>query len=136
MEKQLKELKSFEEIQLPQYDFTTHTRKDYSVAISPKKIIIVEGLLLLSEPLIRDLLDIKVYVDTPDDIRLIRRMARDQKERGRTVEGVIAQYLATVRPMHNQFIEPSKRYADVIIPEDGENQMAIDIIISNLREQI
>jgi len=136
MADQISSLTNLEAIEIPQYDFTTHTRKAETETLFPRKILIIEGLMLLAMPEIRELLDIKLYVDTPEDIRLIRRLERDQKERGRTVPQVLKQYLDTVRPMHIEYIEPSKRYADVIIPEGGFNQTAIDIIISKIREEL
>ena len=106
---------------MPIYDFKTHTRKAETEHIEPKPVVIVEGILIFSEPRISTLLDVKVFVDTPDDIRFIRRLQRDIIERGRTAESVIAQYFATVRPMHFEFVEPSKRHADIIIPEGANN---------------
>lgn len=119
-------------IEKPDYDFTLHQRKDEYIHVNPAKVIILEGILALVDERVRDLADIKIYVDTADDIRFIRRLKRDQKERGRTVESVIDQYLTTVRPMHHQFVEPSKKYADFIIPEGGNNPIVIDIIVSKI----
>jgi uridine kinase len=121
-------------IKKPIYDFEIHNRKKETIKVEPKEIIIVEGILILQEKEIRDLLDIKIYVDTDADVRIIRRMLRDINERGRTVDSVINQYLNIVRPMHMQFIEPSKRYADIIIPEGGHNKVAIDIIGANIKQ--
>ena len=104
--------------------------------IEPQPIVIVEGILIFADPRLLEQLDIKVFVDTPDDIRFIRRLRRDLAERGRTVESVIEQYLATVRPMHMQFVEPSKRYADVIIPEGGHNLVSVDLISGKIRERL
>lgn len=133
LRQQLLALKKGESISLPQYDFTTHSRKNKTLAAEPKRIIIVEGLHLLAVSEIRELFDLKLYVDTCEDIRLIRRINRDQNERGRTVPSILEQYLATVRPMHIEFIEPSKQYADLIIPEGGHNQPALDVIIGKLK---
>ena len=118
---------------MPTYDFTAHTRSDKTIHIEPADIIILEGILVLSSEAIRDLMDIKVYVDTDDDIRFIRRLQRDMKERGRSLDSVINQYLLTVKPMYHQFIEPTKRYADIIVPEGGENDVAIDMLTTKVR---
>lgn len=123
-----------EPIEKPIYDFEQHNRKYETNRIEPKDIIIVEGILVLQEQVLRDLLDIKIYVDTDADVRIIRRIIRDISDRGRTVEAVINQYLNVVRPMHMQFIEPTKRYADIIIPEGGHNKVAIDLIAANIRQ--
>src|SRR5258708_10539160 len=117
----VRKLKAGEPVELPIYDFKTHTRMNETLRIAPQPIVIVEGILIFSDSRLLEQLDVRVFVDTPDDIRFIRRLRRDIAERGRTIESVIEQYLATVRPMHMQFIEPSKRYADVIIPEGGHN---------------
>ena len=120
-------------VEVPVYDFTTHSRKiEESHHVEPRKVIIVEGILVLAEPELRKRIDIKLFVDTPADIRFMRRLVRDIKERGRTMESVIGQYMTTVRPMHEEFVEPSKRYADLIIPEGGENLVAIDAIIARV----
>jgi uridine kinase len=120
-------------VDVPIYDFTTHSRKlDATHHVEPRKVIIVEGILVLGEPELRKRIDIKLFVDTPADIRFLRRLMRDIKTRGRSVESVIEQYMATVRPMHEEFVEPSKRYADLIIPEGGENLVAIDAIIARV----
>src|SRR5438552_7631113 len=132
----VRKLKAGEPIELPIYDFRTHTRSNETRAVEPKPIVIVEGILIFADPRLLEQLDVKVFVDTPDDIRFIRRLRRDVAERGRTVESVIEQYLATVRPMHMQFIEPSKRYADVIIPEGGHNLVSIDLISGKIRERL
>ncbi len=130
----LKTLLKGEAIEKPLYDFEIHNRKKETVRVEPKDIIIVEGILILEDPAIRDILDIKIYVDTDADVRIIRRMLRDINERGRTVDSVINQYLNVVRPMHMQFVEPTKRYADIIIPEGGHNKVAIDIIVANIKQ--
>ncbi|MDU8978324.1 MAG: uridine kinase, partial [Clostridium perfringens] len=113
-------------IQKPSYDFSIHNRIEDTTKVEPKEIVIVEGILILEDPRIRELLDIKIYVDTDADVRIIRRMVRDINERGRTMESVINQYLNVVKPMHNQFTEPTKKFADIIIPEGGHNKVAID----------
>lgn len=130
----LKELLLGNAIEKPIYDFEIHNRKCETVVVEPRDIVIVEGILILQEPEIRELLDIKIYVDTDADVRIIRRLVRDINERGRTVDSVINQYLNVVRPMHMQFIETTKRYADIIIPEGGHNRVAIDIIVANIRQ--
>jgi len=132
----IRKLKAGETVELPIYDFRTHMRLHETLRIEPKPIVIVEGILIFSDPRLLEQLDIKVFVDTPDDIRFIRRLGRDLAERGRTVESVIEQYLATVRPMHMQFVESSKRYADVIIPEGGHNLVSIDLISGKIRERL
>lgn len=121
-------------IDIPIYDFTIHNRKKETIREEPKDIIIVEGILILEDERLRDLFDIKIYVDTDADLRILRRLTRDIKERGRTLESVIDQYLGVVRPMHLQFIEPTKRYADLIVPEGGRNRVAIDILVSTIRQ--
>ena len=129
----LKKLTSGESIEKPIYDFENHNRKKETVTIESKKIIILEGILILFEKEVRDLLDIKVFVDTDSDVRVIRRILRDIKERGRTLDSVILQYMETVRPAHLQFIDPSKRYADIILPEGGYNKVAIDLIVQKIK---
>ncbi|WP_251860403.1 uridine kinase [Clostridium sp. Marseille-Q2269] len=129
----LKDLMDFKIIEKPIYDFEAHNRKEQTVKVEPRDIIIVEGILVLQDPKLRDLLDIKIYVDTDADVRIIRRLLRDINERGRTVDSVINQYLTVVRPMHMQFIEPSKRYADIIIPEGGHNRVAVDMMVANVK---
>jgi len=124
----LKMLISGESTHIPIYDFNTHTRKDETRPVGNHHIIVLEGILALFEESIRQMMDIKLYIDTPDDIRIIRRIKRDINKRGRTFESVIEQYYSTVRPMHEQFVDPSKKYADVIIPEGAHNKVAIDII--------
>lgn len=132
----LKSLMSGKSIDMPVYDFAEHTRKSETIHIVPTDIIIVEGILVLDDKNLRDLLDIKIYVDTDADIRILRRMQRDINERGRSMESVINQYLNVVRPMHEQFTEPTKRYADIIIPEGGRNRVAIDVIIRSIKEYL
>ncbi|MBA2734924.1 MAG: uridine kinase [Acidobacteria bacterium] len=132
----VRKLKGGGSIELPVYDFKTHSRLNDTVLIEPKPIVIIEGILIFAESRLLEQMDIKVFVDTPDDIRFIRRLRRDIAERGRTVDSVIEQYLVTVRPMHMQFVEPSKRYADVIIPEGGSNLVSIDLISGKIRERL
>jgi len=132
----VRRLKSGETVELPLYDFKTHTRMNETRHVESKPIVIVEGILIFADPRLLEQMDIKVFVDTPDDIRLIRRLRRDLAERGRTVESVIEQYIATVRPMHMQFVEPSKRHADVIIPEGGHNLVSIDLLSGKIRERL
>jgi uridine kinase len=132
----VRKLKAGEQIELPIYDFKTHTRLNETRLLQPKPIVIVEGILIFAEPRLLEQMDIKVFVDTPDDIRFIRRLRRDIAERGRTLESVIEQYIGTVRPMHMQFVEPSKRYADVIIPEGGHNLVSIDLLSGKIRERL
>ena len=118
---------------IPVYDFTTHSRVDRIETVKPRKVIIVDGLLILWDARLRALMDIKVFVDTDADIRFIRRLTRDMEERGRTADLITRQYLDTVRPMHLEFVEPSKRYADLIMPEGGHNLVAIDMLITKVR---
>src|SRR5438034_7881041 len=132
----LRKLKAGERVELAIYDFRTRTRLNETMLIEPQPIVIVEGILIFADPRLLEQLDIKVFVDTPDDIRFIRRLRRDLAERGRTVESVIEQYLVTVRPMHREFVEPSKRYADVIIPEGGHNLVSIDLLSGKIREKL
>jgi uridine kinase len=128
----VRQLRQGNPIELPIYDFRTHNRTDRTRTIFPQTILIVEGILIFAEPELRDLFDVKIFVDTDADIRFIRRLERDIAERGRTTESVINQYLTTVRPMHLEFVEPSKRYADVIIPEGGLNTVAMDMVVARL----
>lgn len=123
-------------IEMPLYDFVTHTRSDRIEVIEPKPVVIVEGILIFAEPRVLDLLDMRVFVDTPDDIRFIRRLRRDINERGRTVESVIEQYCRTVRPMHFEFVEPSKRHAHIIIPEGSQVGVTMDFLCSLVRERL
>lgn len=132
LEAQLNQLLHRKSIEMPTYDFTAHTRSDETIHIEPADIIILEGILVLFNEEIRNLMDIKVFVDTDDDIRFIRRLERDMKERGRSLDSVINQYLSTVKPMYNQFIEPTKRYADIIVPEGGANRVAIDMLTTKI----
>jgi uridine kinase len=121
-------------VENPIYNFEIHNRREETIVVYPREIIIVEGILVLQEKVLRDMLDIKIYVDTDADVRFIRRLVRDINERGRTTDSVINQYLNVVKPMHEQFTEPTKRYADIIIPEGGQNKVAIDIITANISQ--
>jgi uridine kinase len=129
----LRQLRAGKSVQVPVYDFTAHTRTDLTMQINPQPVILVEGILVFTEPELTELLDVKIFVDTPPDIRFIRRLQRDIEERGRTVTSVIHQYETTVRPMHEEFVEPSKRQADVIIPEGGLNTVAMDMVVARVR---
>ena len=129
-------LRAGEPIEMPVYDFATHTRRPETERIEPKPILILEGILIFTDARLRELMDLKIFVDTADDLRFIRRLQRDVTERGRSVELVIRQYLDTVRPMHEQFVEPSKRFADVIIPEGGYNSVGIDLITGRIHAQV
>ncbi|MBC7797000.1 MAG: uridine kinase [Pyrinomonadaceae bacterium] len=124
----LKRMQLKQSIEMPVYDFRTHTRSKKIEHIEPKPVVIVEGILIFAETRVLDLLDLRIYVDTPDDIRFVRRLQRDIRERGRTTESVIEQYVTTVRPMHLEFVEPSKRHADLIIPEGGNVGMTIEVL--------
>jgi uridine kinase len=130
----LKQLKEWKSIDLPVYDFKTHTRTPRSLTLQPQSVIIVEGILVFVEQALRNEFDVKIFVDTDPDIRFIRRLQRDIAERGRTTDSVIQQYTNTVRPMHLEFVDPSKRYADVIIPEGGRNTVAMDMVVARLRD--
>jgi len=132
----LKILKGGQAVEVPQYDFTTHVRKPETTRVEPRRVVLVEGILIFAVKALRDLMDIKVFVDTDADIRLIRRIRRDMTERGRTLESVIRQYTESVRPMHLEFVEPSKRYADIIIPEGGFNVTAIDMVVARVEAMI
>jgi uridine kinase len=129
----LKELKASRHVNIPVYDFTTHTRTGQTRHVEPNRVVLLEGILIFADEALRDMMDVKIYVDTPADIRFIRRLQRDIAERGRTRDSVVHQYLATVRPMHEKFVEPSKRYADIIIPEGGFNEVAIDLIAARIK---
>lgn len=129
----LKALRSGEAVESPLYDFTTHTRARESRRVEAREVIIVEGILVLAEPALREQMDIKIFVDTDADIRAFRRIRRDIEQRGRTFDSIREQYYATVRPMHLQFVEPSKRWADLIIPEGGDNRVALDVLIAKIQ---
>lgn len=132
----LKRLKQGQSIEMPIYDYKNHVRSDEFEHLEPKPVVILEGILIFAEARILELLDVRVFVETPDDLRFIRRMQRDISERGRTVESVIAQYFATVRPMHFEFVEPSKRTADLIIPEGGNQEIGIEFLCGLIREKL
>ena len=136
LEKHLALLKAGETAPLPVYDFARHVRVAATEWVDPQPVILVEGILILAIPPIRELLDVKIFVDTDADLRFIRRLRRDMAERGRTVDSVVDQYLATVRPMHLEFVESSKRWADVIIPEGGFNTVALDLVISRILQML
>jgi uridine kinase len=132
----IKQLQNWDSVEVPTYDFTRHCRTEITETVGPQPILLIEGILIFSEPALRKLFDVKIYVDTDPDLRFIRRLQRDLLERGRTTESVIEQYLTTVRPMHLKFVEPSKRYADVIIPEGGFNTVAIDMVADRIRSML
>ncbi|NQU30074.1 MAG: uridine kinase [Anaerolineae bacterium] len=125
-------LKNDQQVEVPIYDFATHSRTEETFSVVPRGVVLVEGILIFSEPDLRNIFDVKIFVDTDDDIRFIRRLERDIAERGRTTDSVVKQYLSTVRPMHLEFVEPSKRYADVIIPEGGHNAAALDMVVARI----
>ena len=130
----LQELRSGKSVEIPIYDFTTHTRTQRTRHVQPAPVILVEGILIFTEPPLRTLFDVKLYVDTDADVRFIRRLRRDTEKRGRSVDSVCQQYLSTVRPMHLEFVEPSKRHAHVIIPEGGYNEVAIGMVAARIRD--
>ncbi|MBK9154798.1 MAG: uridine kinase [Chloracidobacterium sp.] len=132
----LMRLKQGLQVEMPLYDFVTHTRSEQIAFIEPKPVVIVEGILIFAEPRVLDLLDLRIYVDTPDDIRLMRRLRRDISERGRTFERTLDQYERTIRPMHFEFVEPSKRHADIIIPEGSNTGVTVDFLCSMVREKL
>ena len=132
----VRQLQQWQSVDIPIYDFTHHQRTDRTRRVEPQPIILVEGILILAERELRELCDVKIFVDTDADVRFIRRLKRDIAERGRTVDSVIEQYLETVRPMHLKFVEPSKRYADVIIPEGGFNMVAVDMVADRIRNML
>ena len=129
-------LKSGQSIDMPVYDYTIHNRSDRTVHVDMAPVIVLEGILIFAEPALCDLMDIKVFVDTDADVRILRRIVRDVKERGRSLDSVISQYLTTVKPMHEQFVEPSKRRADIIIPEGGENMVALEMLIERVKKHL
>lgn len=129
-------LKNGESIYRPVYSFVNHNRTDKTVRVDPAQVIIIDGILILENKSLRDLMDVKVYVDTDADVRLGRRLLRDVQERGRSIESVLTQYFCTVKPMHDEFVEPSKRYADLIIPQGGFNSVALNILIQNIKSHI
>ena len=136
MVRHLKALKAGVAIQCPVYSYTEHNRTTETIEIKPTSVVIVEGLLIFQNPELRDLMDIKIFVDTDADVRILRRIMRDVKERGRTIDSVVEQYLTTVKPMHEQFVEPSKRFADIIVLEGGHNLVALDMIMQRIANHI
>ena len=134
--KHLKELKKGSTIECPVYDYSVHNRSDKITVVKPNKVIIVEGILIFQDKRICDLMDIKIFVDTDADVRILRRIRRDVRERGRTLESVIDQYLTTVKPMHEQYVQPSRKNADIIVPEGGRNAVALDMIIQSINNHI
>lgn len=132
----IRQLLDGQSVQMPVYDFTQHNRAEETIRLEPKEVIIIEGILIFSDKELRDLMDIKVFVDTDDDIRIIRRIKRDMAERGRSLDSIIDMYTSIVKPMHEQFIEPTKKFADIIIPEGGSNNVAIDLMTTKIRSII
>lgn len=129
----LRELRAGRPIDMPLYDFAAHNRSKETQRVNPAKVILVEGILIYTEPALRELMDMRIFVDTDADIRFIRRLRRDMVERGRSLDSVVKQYLGTVRPMHMEFVEPSKRYADIIVPQGGNNRVAMEMIVSRIQ---
>lgn len=136
MARHLEALRRGERIACPVYDFTMHNRSDQTITVEPKKVIIVEGILIFTDKALRDLMDIRIFVDTDADIRLCRRIKRDVNKRGRTLESVLTQYQQTVKPMHERYVEPSKKYADIVVPEGGKNLVALDMIVGRIRRHL
>lgn len=132
----IKALKSGQSIRMPVYDYTEHNRSKETVTVNPAPVVLLEGILIFAEKSLCELMEIKVFVDTDADVRILRRIVRDVKKRGRSLDSVIEQYLATVKPMHEQFVEPSKRQADIIIPEGGKNRVALDMLIQRVRRHL
>ena len=129
-------LRQGQAIQCPVYDYTIHNRSDRTLEVKPTQVIIVEGILIFADPALRELMDIKIFVDTDADVRILRRLLRDVKERGRTLDSVVTQYLTTVKPMHEAFVEPSKKYADIIVPQGGQNRVALDMLVERIRGHV
>ena len=136
MARHLDALRRGEAVDCPVYDFTVHNRSDKTIRINPEKVIIVEGILIFENKALRDLMDVKIFVDTDADVRLCRRIKRDVRDRGRSLESVLTQYQNTVKPMHEQYVEPSKKYADIIVPEGGKNLVALDMIMGRIRRHL
>ena len=132
----LEQLRNGQAVDCPVYDFTQHNRSDKTIHLVPRKVIIVEGILIFENKELRDLMDIRIFVDTDSDVRLCRRILRDVRERGRTLESVVSQYLDTVKPMHEMYVEPSKKYANIIVPEGGKNLVALDMITGRIRRHL
>ena len=129
-------LRQGQAVQCPTYDYSIHDRSDKTIELRPTRVIIVEGILIFENPDVRDLMDIKIFVDTDADVRILRRVMRDVKERGRSLDSVVSQYLTTVKPMHEAFVEPSKKYADLIVPEGGHNTVALDMLVERIRGHV
>ena len=136
MVRHIEELKQGKSVECPVYDYTVHNRSSETKTIRPSRVLIIDGILILAEETLRRIMNIKIFVDTPDDIRILRRILRDVNERGRTLDSVINQYLSTVRPMHELYVAPSRKYADVIIPEGGLNDVAMDMLTSRIAEHL
>ena len=136
MVRHLAQLRRGECIECPVYDFTAHNRSGRTITLEPKKVIIVEGILIFEDPALRDLMDIRIFVDTDSDVRLCRRIARDVNERGRTLDSVLDQYQTTVKPMHEKYVEPSKKYANIVVPEGGRNFVALDMIMGRIQRHL
>ncbi|MGM9608501.1 MAG: uridine kinase [Oscillospiraceae bacterium] len=136
MIRHLQALRRGETIQCPVYDYSIHNRSEQTVEVRPTKVILVEGILIFENKALRDLMDIKIFVDTDADVRILRRILRDVKERGRSLDSVVSQYLTTVKPMHEQFVQPSRQYADIVVPEGGHNLVALDMIVERIRRHI
>ena len=136
MAEHLEQLRKGQAIDCPVYDFTQHNRSNETIHLVPKKVIIVEGILIFENKELRDLMDIRMFVDTDSDVRLCRRIVRDVRDRGRTLESVVTQYLDTVKPMHEMYVEPSKKYANIIVPEGGKNLVALDMITGRIRRHL
>ena len=136
MVRHLDALRHWQEIDCPVYDFSVHNRSDETIRVVPRKVIIVEGILIFADEALRDLMDIKIFVDTDADVRLCRRIKRDVNKRGRTLESVLTQYQTTVKPMHENYVEPSKKYADLVVPEGGKNFVALDMIMDRIQRHL
>ena len=132
----LADLRRGKVVRCPTYDYSIHDRSDKTIELRPTRVIIVEGILIFADPDLRELMDIKIFVDTDADVRILRRVLRDVKDRGRTLDSVVTQYLTTVKPMHEAFVEPSKKYADVIVPEGGHNTVALDMLVERIRGHV
>ena len=136
MVRHLDALRHWQEIDCPVYDFTVHNRSDETIRVVPRKVIIVEGILIFADEALRDLMDIRIFVDTDADVRLCRRIKRDVNKRGRSLESVLTQYQTTVKPMHETYVEPSKKYADLVVPEGGKNFVALDMIMDRIQRHL
>ncbi len=132
----LNQLKQGESVEVPVYDFTVHNRSDRTERVDPAPVIVIEGILIFADPRLRSMMDIKIFVDTDADERILRRLRRDVRDRGRSIDSVIGQYLGTVKPMHELYVEPSKRYADIIVPRGGENTVALEMLIDRVNKQL